>query len=159
MGQYVLRRRIAASPDRVFRAFIEPDLLVDWMDAQALQDASGPLDGTGSTYRLVIFRFHSFHTTVVRSVPPHVHETRGHGRFGWFRMVATLTPVDGGTDLELLTEYGLPLGPVGRWLDRRWIDREPRTQANKELDRLVAIVTATDAVAPGASTAVATGDA
>jgi hypothetical protein len=55
-------------------------------------------------------------------------------------MVATLSPHDDATDLDLLTEYALPLGPIGRWVDRRWIDREPRTTANREVDRLVALV-------------------
>jgi hypothetical protein len=55
-------------------------------------------------------------------------------------MVATLTPREGGTELDLLTEYTVPLGPLGRWMDRRWIDREPRTIANREVDRLVTLV-------------------
>jgi hypothetical protein len=142
MGSYVLRRHIDASPEAVFRAFVDPHLVADWMDAQAVQDPTGPLDRPGTQYRLVIFRLHSFRTTVVRSEPPHLHETRGSGRFGRYRMVATLTPREGGTDLELLTEYGLPLGPIGRWMDRRWIDKEPRAQANRELDRLVELVSA-----------------
>jgi hypothetical protein len=54
--------------------------------------------------------------------------------------VATLTPTDGGTQLDLVTEYTVPFGALGRWLDRRWIDREPRTAANREVDRLVALV-------------------
>lgn len=143
MGSYVIRRHIDAPPERVFRAFTDPALVVDWMDAKTLEEPSGPLDRAGTQYRLVIFRLHHFRTTVVRSEPPLVHETRGSGRFGWYRMVATLVPRSGGTDLELLTEYGLPLGPVGRWIDRRWIDREPRAQANREVDRLVELVSAT----------------
>jgi hypothetical protein len=55
-------------------------------------------------------------------------------------MVATLAARDGSTDLDLLTEYTIPLGRIGRWIDRRWIDREPRTIANREVDRLVALV-------------------
>jgi hypothetical protein len=55
-------------------------------------------------------------------------------------MVATLAPAGAGTDLDLLTEYALPLGAFGRWIDRRWIDREPRAIANREIDRLVTLV-------------------
>ncbi len=144
MGRYVIRRQIAAAPERVFGAFTEPSLVVDWMDATAIRDASGPLDRPGSAYRLVIFGIHHFRTTVVRSEAPRLHETRGTGKFGWYRMVASLSPREGGTDLELLTEYGLPLGPIGRWIDRRWIDREPRAQANREVDRLVQLVSGPD---------------
>lgn len=158
MGSYVIRRQIAAPPERVFRAFSEPDLMVDWMDAKEIRHRSGPLDRAGTTFRLVIFRMHSFAVTVIRSEPPRLHEARGIGRLGWYRMVATLTPNNAGTALEILTEYGLPLGPIGRWIDRRWIDREPRAQANSEVDRLVTIVEAgadqpLDGLPAGGSTA------
>ena len=151
MGSYVIRRQIDALPEDVFRAFTEPDLVVDWMDAKALRDASGPLDRPGSRFRLVIFGIHSFRSTVVRSEPPRLHETRGAGIFGSYRMVATLTSSDGGTALELQTDYGLPLGPIGRWVDRRWIDREPRAQANREVDRLVELVSRAEPDQPVAS--------
>ena len=148
MGSYVIRRDIDAPTEAVFRAFADPALVVDWMDAKEIRDASGPLDQSGTTYTLVIFGIHHFRTTVVRSEPARLHETRGHGRFGWYRMVATLTPRDGRTELELLTEYGLPWGPIGRWLDHRFVDREPRTQANREVDRLVELVSAPIGVTP-----------
>ena len=61
-------------------------------------------------------------------------------------MVATLAGADSYTDLELMTEYTVPFGAVGRWLDRRWIDREPRTIANREVDRLVTLVSDPTAV-------------
>jgi hypothetical protein len=56
-------------------------------------------------------------------------------------MVASLTNATVGPS-GLLTEYALPFGAVGRWIDRRWVDREPRTIANREVDRLVALVSA-----------------
>ena len=65
-------------------------------------------------------------------------------------MVATLEAGDGGTDLDLLTEYTVPFGAIGRWIDRRWIDREPRTVANRELDRLVELVSDAPSAARGA---------
>jgi hypothetical protein len=61
-------------------------------------------------------------------------------------MVARLAARDGRTELDLLTEYTVPLGPIGRWMDRRWVDREPRTTANRELDRLVALVSDPEAI-------------
>jgi hypothetical protein len=81
------------------------------------------------------------HTTVVRSEPPNLHETFLRGPLGTtVRMVATLVEDGGRTRLDLLTEYTMPLGALGRWIDRRWIDREPRTTANREVDRLVELV-------------------
>ena len=61
-------------------------------------------------------------------------------------MVASLTERDGETELDLLTEYTLPLGAIGRWIDRRWIDHEPRAIANREVDRLVTLVSDPTAV-------------
>ena len=141
MGHYRITRRIDATPERVFRAFTDPDLVADWMDASAVADPSGPLDVAGSRYTLVIGGPWKFRTVVVRSEPPRLHETVGDAPLGGsYRMVATLSERDGGTDLDLLTEYTVPLGPIGRWIDRRWIDREPRATANREVDRLVTLV-------------------
>jgi uncharacterized protein YndB with AHSA1/START domain len=140
MGRYTLARDIAAPADEVFKAFTDPRLNVDWLHAAAIRDATGPLDVVGTEYTLVIAGPHSFRARVVRSEPGKVHEVVMRGRFGSAHMVAVLEDRLGGTHLELLTEYSLPLGPIGRWLDRRFIDREPRTTANREIDRLVELV-------------------
>jgi hypothetical protein len=141
MGQYRLTRRIAAPPEAVFRAFTEPALIADWMAGTGAIDVDGSLDVPGSTYTLVIGGPWRFRVTVIRSEPPVVHETRLIGRIGALaHLVAELTPSDGATRLDLLTEYTVPFGALGRWIDRRWIDREPRAQANLELDRLVELV-------------------
>ena len=137
----MLRRRIDAPPARVFRAFTDPGLAADWLDASGIVDASGPLEIVGTTYVLVIRGPWRFRTRVIRSEPPRLHETVGHAPLGgMFRMVATLAERDGATDLELLTEYTVPLGPIGRWIDRRWIDGGDHATANRELDRLVQLV-------------------
>lgn len=144
MGSYRIRRHISAAPDQVFRAFTDPGLVADWMDASGVVDRTGPLDVAGSRYTLVIRGPWRFRTEVVRSEPPSLHETAGRAPMGGaYRMLATLAARDGGTDLDLLTEYTIPLGPIGRWIDRRWVDREPRAQANREVDRLVVLVTQT----------------
>ena len=140
MGRYRLTRTIGATPERVFRAFTDPALVVDWMDGTGVIDATGPLDQPGTRYTFVVWGPHRFRTDVVRVEPPRMHEIVGRGPFGTFRMVATLTPTRDGTDLDLLTEYTMPLGALGRWIDRRWIDREPRAIANREVDRLVTLV-------------------
>jgi len=125
----------------VFRAFADPVLVADWMDASAVVGPTGPLNVPGSRYTLVIRGPWRFRSVVVRSEPPWLHETVGRGPLGSsYRMVAGLSARDEDTDLDLLTEYTVPLGPLGRWIDRRWIDREPRTTANREVDRLVELV-------------------
>lgn len=141
MGSYRITRRIDAEPDQVFRAFTDPGLVADWMDASGVIDQTGPLEVADSRYTLVIRGPWRFRTVVVRSEPPFLHETMGRAPLGGaYRMVATLAVNGGATELDLLTEYTIPLGPIGRWIDRRWVDREPRAQANREVDRLVALV-------------------
>lgn len=141
MGRYRITRRIRATPEQVFLAFTDPTLVADWMDASAVADPTGPLDVAGSRYTLIIRGPWRFRTVVVRSERPSLHETVGHAPLGGsYRMVASLVGHDWGTDLDLLTEYTIPLGPVGRWIDRRWVDRELRAIANREVDRLVALV-------------------
>lgn len=139
MGRYRITRRIDAAPEQVFRVFTDPALVADWMDASGVRDATGRLDVAGTRYTLVIWGPHRFRTEVVRAEPAQVHETAGRGPFGSYRMVATLSARDAATELDLLTEYSLPFGPIGRWIDRRWIDREPHTMANREVDRLVVL--------------------
>ena len=146
MGRYRITRRIRATPAQVFRAFTDPALVVDWMDSTDLIGATGELDEPGTRYTLVIWRPHQFRTEVIRVEAPHLHEIAGRGPFGSFRMVASLTERDGETELDLLTEYTLPLGAIGRWIDRRWIDHEPRAIANREVDRLVTLVSDPTAV-------------
>ena len=151
MGRYRITRRIRATPERVFRAFTDPGLVADWLDASGVEGATEPLDVPGARYTLVIRGPWKFQTHVVRSEPPLLHETVGRAPLGAsYRMVATLTPRAGETDLDLLTEYTVPLGPIGRWIDRRWIDREPRATANREVDRLVELVTDRPPLKPAA---------
>jgi hypothetical protein len=156
MGRYRLTRRIPARPERVFEGFTDPALVRDWMDADGVEDATGPLDRPGTSYVLVIKGPWRFRSRIVRSEPTQIHESSGRGLFGaGYRMVATLTDRDGATDLDLLTEYTVPFGVIGRWIDRRWIDREPRTVANRELDRLVELVSGAAPAARGASGSIA----
>jgi len=144
MGRYRLTRHIGATAEQVFRAFTDPALVADWMDGTGVIEVTGPLDEPGTRYTFVVWGPWRFRTEVVRVEAPHLHEVRGRGPFGAsYRMVATLSASDGWTDLDLLTEYTVPLGALGRWLDRRWIDREPRSIANREVDRLVTLVSAT----------------
>lgn len=147
MGRYRINRRIRATPELVFRAFTDPTLVVDWMDGTGVVDATGRLDEPGSRYTFVVWGPWRFRSEIVRVEAPFVHEVSSRGPLGSsYRMVATLSTDEGWTDLDLLTEYTMPLGAFGRWLDRRWIDREPRRIANREVDRLVTLVSDPTAV-------------
>ena len=147
MGRYSISRQIRATPAQVFRAFTDPALVVDWMESASLIDATGELDKPGTCYTLVVWGPWRFRTEVVRAEAPNLHEIEGRGPLGSsYRMVAKLTERDGETELDLLTDYTVPLGAIGRWIDRRWIDRGPRAIANREVDRLVTLVSDPTAV-------------
>jgi hypothetical protein len=138
---------VAATREQVFRAFTDPSFVADWMDGTGVVDVSGPLDKPGSRYTFVVWGPWRFRSEVLHVDKPRMHEVAGRGPLGSsYRMVATLQPSEDGTELDLLTEYTVPLGPLGRWIDRRWIDREPRTVANREVDRLVTLVSDPTAV-------------
>lgn len=143
MGRYRLTRHIEAPPERVYDALVEPATMKDWMDLQEVADLTGRLDVPGTRYTQVVRGPWRFRTEIVQAERPTLHEQAGRGPWGAsFRMIATLSPSDGGTELELETNYGLPLGPIGRLIDRLWLERQRRTIANRELDRLVALVEA-----------------
>ena len=142
MGRYRKTRHIKASPDDVFRAFTDPAIAADWMEADGIIDQRGSLDTAGSTYTLVISGPWRFRIRVTRSVPPRTYELEGRGPLGTsYRMAATLTEAAHVTELVVETEWTLPFGPIGRWIDRRWVEPASAGEDDRELDRLVDIVT------------------
>lgn len=142
MGRTRRTRHIEAPPHAVFRAFTDPALLADWMEADGVVDQRGPLDIEGSTYTLVISGPWRFRTRVTRSEPPRAYGLEGRGPLGTsYRMTADLTDHGSTTALVVETEWILPFGPVGRWMDRRWVEPRTRGEDDRELDRLVDIVT------------------
>jgi len=151
MGRYRRTRHVEASPDEVFRAFTDPALVADWMEADGVVDRQGTLEVAGSTYTLVIKGPWRFRVRVTRSEPPRAYGLEGHGPLGTsYRMTATLAAGGGTTELVVETEWTLPFGPIGRWMDRRWVEPGTRGEDDRELDRLVAIVTGQDARSPRA---------
>jgi pimeloyl-ACP methyl ester carboxylesterase/uncharacterized protein YndB with AHSA1/START domain len=146
MGRYRRTRHIEAPPDDVFRAFTDPALAADWMEADGIVDQRGSLATAGSTYTLVIAGPWRFRMRVTRSEPPHAYGLEGHGPLGTsYRMTATLTPAGEATDLVVEAEWTPPLGALGRWMDRRWIEPGTASEEDRELDRLVDVVTGNDA--------------
>ena len=149
MGRSRKTRRIAAPPDAVFRAFTDPALAADWMEADAIVDQRGPLGAAGSTYTLVIKGPWRFRMRVTRSEPPQAYELEGRGPLGTgYRMAASLSDHGTLTELVVETEWTLPFGPIGRWMDRRWVQPGAQGEDDRELDRLVDIVTGNDERSP-----------
>lgn len=138
MGRYTQTGQVAATPEQAFAAFTDATVLADWMDAKAIRGATGPLDQAGTRFSLVIAEPWRFRSRIVEVERSRRWVAEGHGLAGaWYRQTATLTPADGGTRIELTTEYRVPLGPIGRWLDRRYIEPGPHTAADREFARLL----------------------
>jgi carbon monoxide dehydrogenase subunit G len=149
MGRYRKTRHVDAQPEAVFRAFTDPALLADWMEADRVTDQRGALDRAGSSYTLVIAGPWRFRVRVAESLPPRRYAFGGRGPLGTgFGMAATLAGAPSGTDLVVETEWTLPFGPIGRWMDRRWVQPRTRGEEDRELDRLVDIVTGHDDESP-----------
>jgi hypothetical protein len=149
MGRTRRTRWIDAPPDAVFRAFTDPELLADWMEADGVVDLEGSLDRAESTYTLVIKGPWRFRVRVIESTAPHAYVYGGRGPLGTgFRISASLAESTPGTDLAVETEWSLPFGPLGRWLDRRWVEPGTQGEDDRELDRLVDIVTGHDDRSP-----------
>lgn len=151
MGRTRRTRHIDATAAAVFRAFTDPALMADWMEADAVIDQRGPLDAAGSAYTLVITGPWRFQTRVTRADAPLAYGLEGRGPLGTrYRMSATLVDHGPTTELVVEMEWTLPLGSIGRWMDRRWVQAGTRGEEDRELDRLVAIVTGQDAASPRA---------
>jgi hypothetical protein len=145
MGHYVQTAQVPASPERVFRAYTDPLMLADWMDMRAIRDQTGPLDRVGSECTLVVRGPWWFRSSVRQCDPPRSITFGGAGRLGAsFQVTAMLTPRDAGTWLEQRTDYTLPFGALGRWLDQRFVEGRPRTVADREFARLLALVSEED---------------
>jgi uncharacterized protein YndB with AHSA1/START domain len=112
-----LHRVIAAKPEKVYRAFIEPDALAKWLPPNGFACTVHQLDATvGGTFRMSFRNFttgnsHSFGGEYIELVP---HERlRYTDKFddpnlpGQIQVTVTLRKVSLGTELNIVQE-GLP---------------------------------------------------
>jgi pimeloyl-ACP methyl ester carboxylesterase/uncharacterized protein YndB with AHSA1/START domain len=151
MGRTRRTRHIEAPPQAVYRAFTDPAIVADWMEADGVIDQRGPLDTEDSTYTLVISGPWRFRMRVTHAEPPRRYGLEGRGPLGTgYRMSATLLDHGPTTELVVEVEWTLPFGPLGRWMDRRWVEPGTRGEDDRELDRLVAIVSGSEATSPRA---------
>jgi uncharacterized protein YndB with AHSA1/START domain len=110
-------RVLRATPERVYRAFLDPDALVKWMAPHGFTARVHHMDArVGGSYKMSFTNFtsgksHSFGGEYVELVP---HERmRWTDRFddpnlpGGMTMTVRLTPVSVGTEVHILQE-GIP---------------------------------------------------
>jgi uncharacterized protein YndB with AHSA1/START domain len=112
-----LHRVLATKPDKVYRAFLEPDALAKWLPPSGYACTVHQLDAkVGGSYRMSFRNFttgksHSFSGEYVELVPN--ERLRYKDQFedpnfsGEIRVTVTLRPVSVGTELNIVQE-GLP---------------------------------------------------
>ena len=112
-----LHRVLPTRPDKVYRAFIEPDALAKWLPPDGYACTVHHLDATvGGSYRMSFRNFttsqsHSFGGEYVELVPN--QRLRYTDRFddpnlsGEIQVTVTLKPVSVGTELTIVQE-GVP---------------------------------------------------
>lgn len=116
-GTVRLHRVLSAPPERVYRAFLDPDALVKWMAPHGFVAKVHSMDPrVGGGYRMSFTNFgtkqtHSFGGTYVELRPN--ERLRYTDRFddpnlpGEMTMTVTLRPVSVGTELTIVQE-GIP---------------------------------------------------
>src|SRR4030095_13504837 len=112
-----LHRVLRATPEKIYRAFVDPDAMVKWLPPNGFTGKVHHMDGkVGGTYKMSFTNFttgksHSFGGTYVELTP---HERiRYTDKFddpnlpGEMRATITLKPVSCGTELNIVQE-GVP---------------------------------------------------
>jgi len=112
-----LHRVLRASPERVFRAFTDPDAVVKWMPPHGFTGKVHLMDvREGGSYRMSFTNFstgssHSFGGTYVAIVPnarlEYTDRFDDPNMPGEIRVTITFTPVACGTELKVV-QAGLP---------------------------------------------------
>jgi uncharacterized protein YndB with AHSA1/START domain len=111
---------------RVWAAHIDADRIPDWFPGvRSVRKVSGPLDAAGTTYTLGFNPLVRSRVEVIEVEAPFMHTRRWDaGPLGTHGTATVLLrEEDAGTHVDLDVTYGLPLGILGRWLERLTIVR------------------------------------
>jgi len=116
-GTVRLHRVLRASPERVYRAFLDPDAMAKWVAPHGFTGTVHTMDArVGGGYRM---SFKNFSTGTVHSFGGRYTELKPHERIrytdafedpnlpGEMQVVVTLRAVSCGTELEIVQE-GIP---------------------------------------------------
>ena len=112
-----LHRVLRATPERIYRAFLDPDALVKWLPPNGFTGKVHHLDATvGGTYRMSFTNFctghsHSFGGEYLELVPyeriRHTDKFDDPNLPGEMRTTVSLKPVSVGTEVDIVQE-GIP---------------------------------------------------
>jgi uncharacterized protein YndB with AHSA1/START domain len=137
-----LKRVIKASPEKVYKAFLDPDALAAWLPPNGFMAKMHAFDGrVGGRFRMSFYTAtrswsNTFGGEYLELVPNKriVHtdkfETDDPSMQGEMRVTITLTPVAGGTLLEI-EQAGIPAGPAASGAPYGW---------SQSLDKLAQLV-------------------
>lgn len=132
---------IAASPERVWDAAMDPRRLADWVTIhRRLRDSD---DGPPRVGLRMEQQIHlrgvnlDVHWTLVQCQSPElaVWEGRGPAR-SRARTEYRLSRTDGGTRFDYRNEFHAPLGPLGALASRALVGGIPEREAKRTLERL-----------------------
>ena len=111
---------VNASRDEVWAAHVDGERIPEWFPGvTSVQAVSGPLDRPGTTYSLRFNALVRSRVEVTEAERPVMHTRRWDARpFGTYGIATLLLRAEeGGTRVDLDVAYGLPAGPLGRFLE------------------------------------------
>jgi uncharacterized protein YndB with AHSA1/START domain len=128
---------IEAPAEQVWAAHVDGARIAEWFPGvRSVEAISGPLDNPGTTYLLRFNPLLRSRVEVTEVEVPWMHTRRWDARPFGTHGTATLLlrSEEGGTHVDLDVSYGLPLGPLGRLLERfTFVRRRAARDIRREL--------------------------
>jgi uncharacterized protein YndB with AHSA1/START domain len=128
---------VEAPIEQVWAAHVDGPRISEWFPGvRSVEQIDGSLDKPGTTYALRFNPLVRSRVEVIEAEAPLMHtrrwDTRPFGTHGTATLL--LRPEEGGTHVDLDVSYGLPLGPIGRLLERRtFVRRRAARDMRREL--------------------------
>jgi hypothetical protein len=113
-------QQISRPVTEAWARYVDPETMRVWMELRAVKDLDGPLDRAGTHFVQVFFGPYKFHSEVVRSEPPSLHEMTGRGPLGTsYRWTTRFSERGGATEMTTDLEVSAS-GRITGWMFRFW---------------------------------------